>query len=56
MPGKSKSVPVVRRKVKRHPVPDYYRGITTKRHDWPSTYGNGWNGSNKPANQPSKSQ
>lgn len=56
MPGKrSTTVPVkVIRKV--HHVPDFYRGVTTKRHDWPKTYGNGSSGelARKPA-QPTRS-
>ena len=58
MPKQNSTTVIVKRlPVKHHSVPAYWQGQSQRKHDWPRTYGNGYNGSNvKPANQQSKSQ
>lgn len=57
MPSKSTTVTIVRKPVKRHSIPSYWQGTSQRKHDWPSTYGNGSDGKlRQPANRPSQSQ
>jgi hypothetical protein len=56
MPSKnSATVTIVKRK--RHKVPAYWTSVSQRKHNWPSSYGNGANGElRRPANQPTRNQ